>query len=165
MRQRPINHVNKDKWDKVRVRSKSFKPPENLHARAFLTQFIQSRYKGNISEAARALRLSQPYLSSFLNGRVGAGMKLLRVLSAASKAPIDEIIGVRRSDRVEETYATRFTPRERAAHTLVRYGVPLADVKAATETLLRQLRPGEEPDEQWWTEQLSAEIKRGPFLR
>lgn len=75
--------------------TKALGAERNANARAFCRALLFSRFDGNISLAARALRVSQPHVSSFLLGRVGAGMKLLDGMARVTGASVDTILGYR----------------------------------------------------------------------
>jgi transcriptional regulator with XRE-family HTH domain len=59
--------------------------------RSIVRALVVDRYKGKIGEAATALGISHPYLSQFLNEKVGAGFKLLRGLSSLTGLTTDEL--------------------------------------------------------------------------
>lgn len=56
---------------------------------------------------AHVLKVSPGQLSQFLNGKTGAGIKLLAAMSRWSGKPIDEILGKQKPDLAEEYSALK----------------------------------------------------------
>jgi transcriptional regulator with XRE-family HTH domain len=60
---------------------KSLPDEEGAHVRRAAQDVVDGAFGGRIGEAAKAMGVSPPYLSQILNGKAGAGFKLLRGLS------------------------------------------------------------------------------------
>lgn len=75
------------------MRNKSLEPVRNAAARALVKNLVENDFAGNVSAAAKRLSISQSLLYEFLDGKRGAGMKLLDAVSAYTHQPIDVIIG------------------------------------------------------------------------
>lgn len=73
--------------------TKSLPPEYNAAARAFLQRYVNAQHKGNGSEAAKRLGVSQSMISDVIGGRKGVGMKLLDALTRETRASVDEILG------------------------------------------------------------------------
>jgi transcriptional regulator with XRE-family HTH domain len=64
-------------------------------------QMVESKYKTRFG-FAHVLKVSPGQVSQFLNGKTGAGMKLLAAMSRWSGKPIDEILGKQQPDLAEK---------------------------------------------------------------
>ena len=78
----------------MRSQGKSLTQQQNKRARAMLTELIQSRFSGHKTKAARAFGVSQACVSDFLNGRRGAGNKLVGGVAKIDPATAAAMINV-----------------------------------------------------------------------
>jgi hypothetical protein len=84
------------------VQNKALEPEQNEALRALARKIIDDQFKGKVSVAAAAKpnKISHSLLFEFLDGRRGAGMKLLNWLSARTGRGLDDLLG-RPETRVE----------------------------------------------------------------
>jgi hypothetical protein len=75
------------------VRNKALGPELNDAARKFIKEVVKSDFDNNTSRAAKALHISQSMLYEFLEGKRGAGMKLLSGVAAYRGVSVDVVIG------------------------------------------------------------------------
>lgn len=73
--------------------TRSLSDERNARAREFLRELIDREFEGNISAASRALGITYSALHEVLNGRRGAGMKVLDALKAHTGKSIESILG------------------------------------------------------------------------
>lgn len=62
-------------------------------ARRFVQGVVDGRFGGNVSQAAKAIGISQSMLYEFLNGTRGLGMKLLEGVADLEQCPMDVVVG------------------------------------------------------------------------
>jgi hypothetical protein len=76
------------------VHNKSLEPDQNDALRALVRELIDRDFDGKVSVAAKAEPpISHSLLFEFLDGRRGAGVKLLNWISARTGRGIDELLG------------------------------------------------------------------------
>jgi transcriptional regulator with XRE-family HTH domain len=77
----------------LRIMGKSIGPKRNEAARAFVRQLVAERFGGHQTQAAKAFGVEQGSLSTFLAGKIGAGMQLLHGVARVAGVSVDVVIG------------------------------------------------------------------------
>jgi hypothetical protein len=73
--------------------SKSIPSADNEAARAYAQALVEREFEGNVSAAARAIGVTSAALGDFLRGTRGAGMKMLSLIAAYAKVPLETVVG------------------------------------------------------------------------
>lgn len=107
--------------------SKSLGTGANEQLRAAVRRLLETEFGGSQSRAAKAFGVTQGYISDFLDGKRGAGAKLLRGVAPFDES-VAEILGVTSNSDV------RYSNRELAIRLVTAdSGAPEADVTAAAD--------------------------------
>lgn len=77
----------------LRSMGKSIGLKRNEAARAFTRTLIAERFGGHQTQAAKAFGVEQGSLSTFLSGKIGAGVQLLHGIARAAGVPVEVVIG------------------------------------------------------------------------
>jgi hypothetical protein len=92
------------------MKGKSLDPERNEAARGLAKRLVATDFEGNVNAAAKAFGVSQSMLYEFLDGKRGAGMKLLEGIATYRQCTLDEVIGrpLPEPTRTELDIALRF---------------------------------------------------------
>lgn len=96
------------------AQTKSFTDEQNAAVRAFVVGVLADRFGNNQSRAARAIGVQQGSLNEFLNGRRGAGMKLIVGVSKAVGVPVSAVLGESVADAEAAEVSDQFPARAEA---------------------------------------------------
>ena len=77
----------------VKTGGKSLSHEQNEHLRGILKKLVDEEFGGVDTRAAKALGVSQPLVSVFLNGGGGAGPKLIQAIADYTGRSIDDLYG------------------------------------------------------------------------
>lgn len=75
-------------------RTKSIDAKMMAHVRERLRDFVENRYGGNVSRAAKAYGISQAHLNDVLNEKRGLGVPVLLQIATVEKCSLDELLGL-----------------------------------------------------------------------
>ena len=145
---------------------KSWGSDRNERLRAFARELLETRFGGNKTRLAEAMRVSQPTVTNFINGKSGAGPKLADALSRAAGVSLAQILG-QSPLLLPEPGSTQ--PKQRGRDQIRARGDAVDAATAAFEAALKSVssmrgRPGFDrlPTQHWLREiQLAYEREIG----
>lgn len=114
---------------------KALKGDQNDAARRYIRALMDRDFEGKQLRAAPHFGVTQGYLGEFINGRRGAGMKLLRGVAKYAGVPIEAILGDQPEtpDPVRTFANERYPARAQAIALLVEHGWTQAEADAAAD--------------------------------
>lgn len=145
--------------------TKSFGAKKNEAVRSYIRKLINTKFGGVQSDCAEAMGVQQGYLSEFMSGKRGAGMKLVMGAAAAAETSVAEVMGdsavvsVERFQVDDDPYPTRAaaiaawkTASEKAVTAILKHEYDGADVFSERdwleqlETTFQSFRRGHKND-------------------
>jgi transcriptional regulator with XRE-family HTH domain len=138
-------------------------PDRGAALRAFVQELVAKRYDGNITHAAKAMGISHPYLSQYLNKRTGAGRKLTRALSTLTGQSLDELERLAADDGDHEPPAEVLTAMS-ATQPQAPPELPAKHDRPSVISRAAERRPGEAWSLEGWDSALISAVRERPDL-
>lgn len=125
---------------------KGLPPNSKKHLRAMLRRIIDDDFKGNMSAAARSLKISQSMMYEMVSGGRGGGMKSVMAVANFRRVSVEEVLGGARS-------STDRYPNRAIAVTIARQ---LGFVERAIVEVQSIRMDKADPPPRWWLERIQV---------